>query len=329
LDTTPENKVPKVFICHATEDKERFVVRFAERLRKSGIDVWLDQWETLPGDKLVDRVFNGGLGSPDVVIIVLSQDSIHKPWVQKELDTAVVKSIEERTRLIPIRLDGGVIPAALKDTVYQDIRDLNSYDGDFERIGNAIFGQYSRPPLGQMPGFVAGGKSAVPGLAPIDSTIFECACRMALGQGHMHVRGEELVKKLATSGVSERQVMETEEVLEADGYIRSIRVFGMPHAYDFSITMYGFEEFAEQMVPDYATLCGGVRLILVRDVLQQQRQTSDRLIAEELHCQSLLVEHILDELRSVGLIKLLKEKGPFIHVYWVSPKLRRVLEENA
>jgi hypothetical protein len=33
---------PKVFISHASEDKERFVLAFAERLRASGVDAWLD-----------------------------------------------------------------------------------------------------------------------------------------------------------------------------------------------------------------------------------------------------------------------------------------------
>ena len=31
---------PKVFISHASEDKERFVVNFATALRENGIDAW-------------------------------------------------------------------------------------------------------------------------------------------------------------------------------------------------------------------------------------------------------------------------------------------------
>jgi hypothetical protein len=37
---------PKVFISHASEDKDRFVTLFARRLRENGVDAWLDQWET-------------------------------------------------------------------------------------------------------------------------------------------------------------------------------------------------------------------------------------------------------------------------------------------
>ncbi len=48
---------PKVFLSHASEDKDRFVVGFARQLRENGVDVWLDQWEMKPGDSLVDKIF--------------------------------------------------------------------------------------------------------------------------------------------------------------------------------------------------------------------------------------------------------------------------------
>lgn len=38
---------PKVFVSHASEDKEHFVVEFATKLRARGIDAWLDKWEIL------------------------------------------------------------------------------------------------------------------------------------------------------------------------------------------------------------------------------------------------------------------------------------------
>jgi hypothetical protein len=38
---------PKVFLSHASEDKARFVLSFAEKLHNNGIDVWLDKWEML------------------------------------------------------------------------------------------------------------------------------------------------------------------------------------------------------------------------------------------------------------------------------------------
>ena len=44
------DKNPKVFISHASDDKERFVKKFALKLRNKGVDAWLDRWEIKPGD---------------------------------------------------------------------------------------------------------------------------------------------------------------------------------------------------------------------------------------------------------------------------------------
>jgi hypothetical protein len=66
----------KVFMSHASEDKERFVLPFARRLRARGLDVWVDRWEMLPGDSLVKKIFTEGIGEAEAVIVVLSKHSV-------------------------------------------------------------------------------------------------------------------------------------------------------------------------------------------------------------------------------------------------------------
>jgi len=61
-------EAPKVFISHASEDKDRFVIPFATRLRENGVDAWVDRWEMNPGDSLVDRIFEEGLKNAAAVI---------------------------------------------------------------------------------------------------------------------------------------------------------------------------------------------------------------------------------------------------------------------
>jgi hypothetical protein len=72
----------KVFLSHASEDKERFVIHFAEKLRLNGIDAWLDKWEMLPGDSLIDKIFEEGIRNADAIIVILSKYSITKKWVK-------------------------------------------------------------------------------------------------------------------------------------------------------------------------------------------------------------------------------------------------------
>ena len=79
---------PNVFVSHASEDKDRFVIEFATKLRESGIEAWLDQWEILLGDSLVDKIFEKGIRDAQIVVIVLSRNSIKKPWVKGELEAS-------------------------------------------------------------------------------------------------------------------------------------------------------------------------------------------------------------------------------------------------
>ena len=88
--------IPKVFISHASEDKQRFVMRFAERLRSKGVDAWLDVWEMLPGDSLVEKIWDEGLKGCDAMIVVLSAHSIKSKWVREELNSGMIKKIRRK-----------------------------------------------------------------------------------------------------------------------------------------------------------------------------------------------------------------------------------------
>src|SRR2546423_5840391 len=119
---------PKVFVSHASEDKERFVLDFATKLRAKGIDAWLDKWEILPGDSLIDKIFEEGIKTAQAVIVVLSKYSVNKPWVKEELNAAVVKKINGISKLIPVVIDDCEVPEALRSTVWVRIGDLSNFD---------------------------------------------------------------------------------------------------------------------------------------------------------------------------------------------------------
>src|SRR5699024_5976348 len=124
----------KVFLSHASEDKDRFVIDLATRLRENGVDAWLDKWEMFPGDSLVDKIFEEGLKEADAIIVVLSKLSVDKPWVKEELNVSIVNKISHGTKIIPVVLDDCEIPEALTSTLWQNINNLNNYDEGFKRI---------------------------------------------------------------------------------------------------------------------------------------------------------------------------------------------------
>jgi histidyl-tRNA synthetase len=110
---------PKVFLSHASEDKERFALNFAEKLRKSGVDVWLDKWEMLPGDSLIDKIFEEGIKNAQAIIVILSKNSVSKAWVKEELNAAVVRKINGSSKIVPVLIDDCEVPEALKSTLWE------------------------------------------------------------------------------------------------------------------------------------------------------------------------------------------------------------------
>lgn len=322
---------PRVFVSYASEDKERFVLRFAQRLLSEGIQPWVYEWEMFPGDKLIDKIFNQGLKKSDVVIVVLSTFSIRKPWVQKELDIAVVKNIEDNTRLIPVRLDGCDVPECLRNMSYQGIKDLDNYDQEFDRIVKIIHGQFDKPTPGTLPPYTDPDLLQMHGLCRNDSLFLAEACRIAIQQGHPFINPEPLVMTLKEMGMSERDMMDSQEVLAGHYYIKTSPTAGPPYVYHFTITTYGMRLFAEAGgVPDYAKNISDVARILVEGVLVNNTPVTNGCLESELNLPAMLVEHILEVLRDSGQIKYDTEIGGrlFMHVYWVSPELRRKMEGN-
>jgi hypothetical protein len=145
---TDEIKKSTVFISHASEDKDRFVLEFARRLREQGIDAWVDIWEMLPGDSLVDKVFNEGIKNARAMIVVLSEFSVEKPWVREELNLGFINRLSGRCKVIPVVIDNCIVPEALRSTIWQKISNLDDYEREFNRILDAIYGRTNKPPLG-------------------------------------------------------------------------------------------------------------------------------------------------------------------------------------
>ena len=314
---------PKVFISHAAADKERFVLEFAKRLRSNGVDAWVDQWEMNPGDSLVDKIFEEGLKTCEAMIVVLSQHSVESKWVREELNAAIVRKIENATKLIPVRLDHSEVPECLKHCIWQDIADPANYDTEFKRVLNSIHGQYEKPPIGEPPSHVVDHAPAFDGLARIDGIILEAICHIAIENEIPFVEGEPLIGKLKTVGITEAEIMETQEILEGRGYVEVHRTMGPPYVYSMKVTPMGFDIFAHKCIPDYTKLCADVGRCLVR-----QEHMSNRSMAQALNLPLRVVEHIFEAFQHNGLIKYAESIGGGLHmdVHWVSPELRRQLE---
>jgi TIR domain len=310
-------------VSHATEDDDRFARQFAERLRENGCRVWFDEWELLPGDSLVDKVFEEGLKDADAMVVVLSANSVDKRWVREELNAGFIKRVEGKCKLIPVVIDDVAVPEALKSTVWQKIDDLDNYDEELDRILRAIHDDRNRAEPGVRPRYAE--TRALPGLYSTDTLMLRTAGEMSVESDSTLVNSREILTRLAGERLAEQAYLDSLDVLEEHWYIRVHRTLGagLDGASAFSLTTLGFDEYARNFIDGYDAM----QTTVVAELVNTDRR-ADRQIAAETGIPRVLVEHILDVLESRGLVKVSKTTGPNSHVHHVSPQLGRMLAET-
>lgn len=111
--------IPRLFICHATVDKEFVRSSIVEPLARKGIDAWWDV-DIEMGEDYVHRL-SQELKSCRGFIVVVSSASKSSSWVQREVGVALNEK----------QLIGRILPICLDDTVPGD---LNVFLGTLQRI---------------------------------------------------------------------------------------------------------------------------------------------------------------------------------------------------
>ncbi len=97
-----EYKMYDVFLCHASEDKEKIVEPLYQELSKIGIHAFYDTKEIGWGDSLVG-VINKALLKSKYVIAVMTDSSVGKAWPQQEINSVLNGDISGGTkRLLPL-----------------------------------------------------------------------------------------------------------------------------------------------------------------------------------------------------------------------------------
>lgn len=320
---TDDDGRPSVFLSHAGEDNDRFARDLAKRLADSGAKVWFDEWELLPGDSLVDRIFNLGVGHADVMVIVLSKYSIEKPWVREEINAGFVRRIEGNCKLIPVVLDDVTVPEALKSTYWITISDMGSYEAEFDRIVRGIFDDRNRPESGPRPGYAE--TQAIDGLYSTDTLLLRAAGDMVVDTNGGLVQSPELLARLQPAGVTTEAFLESLGVLEEHGLARVFRTLGsgIEGASAFDLTVLGFDRYVQEFVPGYDEMVTKVVVELVNE-----GKEDDSSIAEATGVPRVIVEHIFEVLESKGLLRITKMMGPHSFVHNVSPRLKRLLQDG-
>lgn len=91
----------KVFISHASEDKEAIAKPLAQALRRVGVNIWYDEYSLQLGDSLT-RSIEAGLAECDYGIVIISPNFLSKEWTERELAGLSAKQTYNNKVILPI-----------------------------------------------------------------------------------------------------------------------------------------------------------------------------------------------------------------------------------
>lgn len=107
-----------IFISHNSKDKpivEQLAVRLSDVYGQE--NVFYDSWSIQPGEGIIDKM-NEGLQKCKYFFFFVSKNSIASKMVTMEWQNAIMLSAQDDVKLIPIRLDGSIMPAILTQTLF-------------------------------------------------------------------------------------------------------------------------------------------------------------------------------------------------------------------
>ncbi len=278
----------KIFISHASEDKQRFVVDFATQLRANGIDAWVDKWEIKLGDSLVDKIFEEGIKDMDIFVIVLSRYSIEKPWVREELNASVVKRISKNTKIIPVIIDDDIeVPEVLKSTVWVQIKNLDDYASELKSILGSIFDIDEKPAIGSKPAFAL-PDIQISGLSKSDSLVLKILGDIAFDNNEEHLSPDQIKIVEEQLHLSTEQINESLEILENHYYVKLTQLIGSNFPM-LKLTDSGIITYGEHVIENFSKL-----FIDTIHLIQNEKIWDSHELTTKTNNKTILIEAILN-----------------------------------
>ena len=141
------------FISYSWSDS-KFADKLYNRLREVGTPVYLDRHSMVAGD--IEKQVFSAIRLNDIVLLVLSKDSIKSDWVEAELEAARKKEIDEnRDVLCPVavddswmgKVDENVLWRQLKKKLVIDFSSwrTKSFEAQFEKLTKGMKLNYVAP----------------------------------------------------------------------------------------------------------------------------------------------------------------------------------------
>lgn len=323
--------IPQVFLSHASEDKDRFARRLAEEFHKNGIKCWFDEWEISPGDSLYERI-NEGIKESGYFVVVLSNNSIDKPWVKKELAAGFSMLVREKVELIPVILDNlpmDSLPELLTDIVYCNFSDLDKFDSEFTRLKNKILNIPTKPPVmaeSQPPvmaeSILLQQTEIYSDLTSNDKLVLKTACRLVLEKNNFVIQPFDLVTILSTD-LSYEDINQSIAYLEEQGYLECMHFTGNQLG-PITIFTTTFIDYLETSYPDFNSLRNKIQYYIAN----QGKGKSNIDIATHFGISKIIVSSIFAKLVDQEYIKVIDYIGGIQTVYDISVSFKRIMKDQ-
>lgn len=152
--------MPRCFISYSWENDphKEWVRTLAQRLRKDGVDVVLDQWDLVPGDQLPEFM-EGAIRDADFVLIVCTPAYKQKSEERKggvgyegDIITGEVFTERNHRKFIPIMRSGNATPSWMKGKYYIDLSGDPYSEQHYDDLLTTLHGTRPKaPPLGSAP----------------------------------------------------------------------------------------------------------------------------------------------------------------------------------
>jgi len=140
--------IPKVFVSysHDSQAHKQWVLAFATRLRKVGVDAVLDQWDLGPGDD-IPLFMERNLATADRVLMICTENYVSKAnagtggvGYEKMIVTADLMQKVDSNKIIPIvRQDGTqLVPSFLRSKMHLDFSREDQFEESFDDLTRSI-----------------------------------------------------------------------------------------------------------------------------------------------------------------------------------------------
>lgn len=155
--------IPRAFISysHDSQEHKKWALDLATRLRNSGVDAVLDQWELGPGSDLT-HFMETNLAQADRVLMVCTEPYVRKAnagiggvGYEKMIITADLLKNIDSNKVIPLIRQSGThdVPTFLKTKIYLDFSRADDFEFSFDELVRSIHGAplFVKPPIADNP----------------------------------------------------------------------------------------------------------------------------------------------------------------------------------